>query len=86
MPPISLVAFVAAVIPLLITTWDLFTLSRPKFRKILLGTSALWIIGAATIVIKKALPNPLSVESSHEPMLLTWGLKCLRVSPRFSEA
>jgi len=47
---------VAAVIPLLITAWDLITLERPKFRRIVWGTWALWVIGAATIVIKKLGP------------------------------
>lgn len=49
---------VAAVIPLLITAWDVLTLPRPKLWKILTGTSALWVIGAATIVIKKLGANP----------------------------
>ncbi len=44
---------VGAVIPLLITTWDMITLARPKLWKILSGTSLLWLIGAATIVIKR---------------------------------
>ena len=44
---------VAAVIPLLIVAWDVLTLTRPKLWKILYGTSALWAISVATIVIKK---------------------------------
>ena len=48
----SLSSAVAAVTPLLITTWDLVTLARPKLRRILFGTSAMWVIGAVTIVIK----------------------------------
>ena len=44
---------VGAVIPLLVTTWDLLTLARPKLWRIVRGTAALWVIGAATIVIKK---------------------------------
>ena len=48
---------VAAVIPLLITVWDLLTLTGSKFRKILFGTSVLWVIGVATIVIKKLGPE-----------------------------
>ena len=44
---------VAAVIPLLIVAWDLLTLARPRFRRILYGTSALWVISGATIVLKK---------------------------------
>ena len=43
---------VAAVIPPLIVTWDLLTLVSPKLRRILYATSALWVIGAVTIVIK----------------------------------
>ena len=45
---------VAAVIPLLVTAWDVFHLTRPKLWRILRGTAALWIIGAATIAIKQA--------------------------------
>jgi tetratricopeptide (TPR) repeat protein len=43
---------VGAVIPFLIVTWDLLVLPRPKWRKILVGTSPLWIIAIATILIK----------------------------------
>lgn len=42
-----------AVIPLLISTWDVLTLARPKLRRIFFGTCALWAIGVATIVVKK---------------------------------
>ena len=49
----ELLMTLAAVIPLLIVAWDVLTLSRPRFRKILGGTSALWGISAAAIVIKK---------------------------------
>ncbi len=45
---------VGAVIPALITAWDIAYLPRPKWLKILRGTAVLWIIGAATIVIKQA--------------------------------
>ena len=48
---------VAAVIPLIITAWDLLTLSPPRFRKILGNTWMLWIIGVGTIVIKKLVPD-----------------------------
>ena len=58
----SLSSAVGAVTPLLITTWDLLTLARPKLRKVLFGTSVMWGIGAATIVIKTlgppGPPNP----------------------------
>ncbi|MFC1597658.1 tetratricopeptide repeat protein [Planctomycetota bacterium] len=43
---------VAAVIPLLIVAWDVLTLTGPKLWRILSGTAALWVIGAATVVIK----------------------------------
>ena len=43
---------VAAVIPLVITTWDVLTLARPKFWKIVRGTAVFWGMGAATILIK----------------------------------
>ncbi|NQT17345.1 MAG: hypothetical protein HQ582_31615, partial [Planctomycetes bacterium] len=45
---------VAAAVPALVTAWDVLYLSRPKFRRILYGTATLWIIGAATIVVKRA--------------------------------
>jgi Flp pilus assembly protein TadD len=44
---------VAAVIPLLITAWDLVMLARPKLWKIVYGTGALWVIGIVTIVLKR---------------------------------
>ena len=42
----------AVVIPLLITAWDLLSLPRPRFWKILRATAALWVIGAVTVVVK----------------------------------
>jgi Flp pilus assembly protein TadD len=48
---------VAAVIPLLIVAADMILLTRPTIRKILYGTSALWAIGVATIVIKRVGPE-----------------------------
>ena len=44
---------VGAVIPLLIIAWDVIMLPRPKLWKILGGTSVLWLISIATVVIKK---------------------------------
>jgi len=44
---------VAAVIPLLIVSWDLLTLAPPRLRRLLYGTSTLWAISGATIVLKK---------------------------------
>lgn len=45
---------VGAVIPAIITAWDLLTLPRPRLGKLFRGTSALWLIGLAAILIKKA--------------------------------
>jgi tetratricopeptide (TPR) repeat protein len=44
---------VGAVIPLLIVAWDLLTPAKPKLRRIVWGTSALWLISAITIVLKR---------------------------------
>ncbi len=44
---------VGAVIPAIITSWDLLTLPRPRFGKLLRGTTALWLIGLTVILIKK---------------------------------
>jgi protein O-mannosyl-transferase len=44
---------VAAVIPMLIVVADLLILDRDKLSRIVRGTSALWAIGVATIVLKK---------------------------------
>jgi len=49
---------VAAVIPLLITTWDALMLKRPKLGRIIWGTSALWGIGLVTFIIKKLAKVP----------------------------
>ena len=43
---------VGAVIPLLITVWDSLTLTKPKLRRVVSGTSLLWLIGLATILVK----------------------------------
>jgi len=43
---------VGAVIPLLITAWDVLSLPSPKLRKLLTGASVLWLIAAATILGK----------------------------------
>ncbi|MHC4405287.1 MAG: tetratricopeptide repeat protein [Planctomycetota bacterium] len=42
-----------AIIPLLITVWDVLSPSRPGFRRILAATAALWVIAAATVVVKR---------------------------------
>lgn len=58
----ALSSAIGAVTPMLITTWDLVTLARPKLRRILVATSAMWVIGAVTIAIKMlgppGPPNP----------------------------
>jgi len=67
---------VAAVIPLLITAWDLLTLEGRKWRRILCGTSLLWVVGVATILVKKAgdsiHPRPELIEgfSIQRPMIV----------------
>jgi tetratricopeptide (TPR) repeat protein len=48
---------VGAVIPLLVAMGDLLFLPKPKLRRILCGTAALWAIGATTIVIKSLGPE-----------------------------
>jgi len=48
---------IGAVIPLLITVWDVLTLPKPKLGAILRGTFALWLIGAATCAVKFLLPS-----------------------------
>ena len=53
---------VGAVIPLLITAWDLLTPPRPGWRKIVRGTSALWVIGLVTIAIKKSGYSPATTD------------------------
>ena len=49
----------AAVIPLRAVTWQKVPdpFSAPKVRRILYGTSMLWVIGVATIAIKKPRPR-----------------------------
>jgi tetratricopeptide (TPR) repeat protein len=44
---------VGAVIPLLIVAWDLLMLNGDRVRRIVRGTAPLWVIGVATIVLKK---------------------------------
>jgi len=44
---------VGAVIPFLVVAWDALTLQRPRLGRIASGTSALWLISGASIVIKK---------------------------------
>jgi tetratricopeptide (TPR) repeat protein len=48
---------VGAAIPVLITTWEVLTLPKPKLGRILRGTLALWLIGAATCVVKILIPS-----------------------------
>ncbi len=63
---------VAAAIPLLIVTWDALTLSRPRFWKILAGSLALWIIAAATVVIKKLGSDPRATGFQPELFSAEW--------------
>ena len=44
---------VGAVIPLFVLAWDVLMLDRPRLLKICSATAALWLIAAATIVIKQ---------------------------------
>ena len=57
---------VGAVIALLVSTWDVLTLSRPRFWRIVRGTSALWLMSVWTILAKKigGSVNPLVGEVS----------------------
>ena len=43
---------VAAVIPLIVTAFDLLTLRPPRLWRIVCGTAALWLMAAVTIPIK----------------------------------
>jgi len=72
---------VAAVIPLLITAWDLLTLDRPKLWRTLCGTSVLWIIGIATIVIKKCVPAVDTAVGPVGEQLEAFSLERLMVIP-----
>jgi len=53
-----------AVIPFLITVCDALTLARPKLRRIICGTFALWAISVTTVVIKRLGPEVAS--SAHQ--------------------
>lgn len=44
---------VAAVVPVLLTTWDALTLKRPRWRRVLRWTAAFWILGIGTIGVKR---------------------------------
>jgi len=65
---------VGAVVPALITAWDVLTMARPRLSKIVRGTAALWALGIATIVIKKLGPGgdatPLAPIFSAEWLML----------------
>ncbi len=58
---------VAAVIPLLITAWDVLTLARPTLWRILRNTGVLWVIGIATIVVKRVCEF-LDLSDTAEPL------------------
>lgn len=53
---------VAAVIPAVMTAWDLLTLKSPRLGKILRGTIALWLLGVVTIFIKVLGPETTLVD------------------------
>lgn len=72
---------VAAVIPLLIVTWDVLMLDRPKLRRILYGTSVLWVIGVATIAVKKFGPDYSPVAGRGEKLLEAFCAERLMVTP-----
>ncbi len=66
---------VAAVIPFLITAWDVLTLKRPKSWRIVYGTAALWAIAVLTVLLKgpgedAALARELGVFSTRRLMLV----------------
>lgn len=63
----------AAVIPLLISAWDILTLTGPKWRKVVAGTAFLWLIAAMTILLKiedKDLVGQAGVFSAERLMLI----------------
>ena len=66
---------VAAVIPLLITTWDLLMPARPKLRDTAAATAGLWIIALFTLSIKSpatdaVLAREVATFSAHRVMLV----------------
>ena len=72
---------VGAVIPALVTAWDVLTLPKPKLGKILRGTFALWLISAATVALKVLSPDIPAAELpwtiwSKQPLigLIVYGL------------
>ena len=54
---------VGAVVPLLITAWDVLTLERPRLWKIVRSTAILWLIAAATIAVKRSGAEGESLEA-----------------------
>ncbi|MFC1597659.1 hypothetical protein ACFL5Q_06965 [Planctomycetota bacterium] len=70
---------VAAVIPLLIVAWDGLTLAGPKLWRIFWGTSALWVIGIATLVIKTRGPDTGVVMAEAETFSAEWVMLILNV-------
>lgn len=53
---------VGAVIPLLIVTWDILFLNKPKARRVVVNTVPLWVIAATALLIKAlgSLSNPFA--------------------------
>ncbi len=74
---------VGAVIPLLVTAWDVLTLRGPRLRRILYGTFPLWVIAAATITMKKLGPSGdtsmLPKALSGEWLMLVLGMYWMNV-------
>lgn len=62
----------AAVIPLLVTVWDLLTLPKPRFSKIVRGTALLWAIGAVTVVIKGRDTPEVAMETLPDVFSSQW--------------
>ncbi len=75
---------VAAVIPFLITAWDLLTLAKSMRRQLFFGTGTLWLVCAATITIKVLGNDPESTvleagTSVAERMMLVLSVYWLNV-------
>lgn len=77
---------VAAVIPLLITAWDLLTLARPRLRRILYATFALWVIGGATIAIKYVCDDLEAAHSAVGPSTSVIEDLGMAIDPRLEQA
>ncbi len=63
----------AAAIPLVVTAWDVLVLPRPKLRRIVLGTAALWAAGVAAFVLKKSLDTVVDTYAAEVGL---WTARC----------